>query len=231
MHKSKGRIYRLKNSFGVSLLELSIAIGVLSVLAGVTAPIISQGIDAALLSRAQAQLLHDGRLAMNLMSEDLKNKNIYLTVASGSLEFLVYNSYPSSLYADITYYRVQYASNPNRFELRRRVTTWNSGSGSWNTPVNYTLVRDVKAFGIVGYPAVGAPGTNYGGQTPANLFPPSWGTVQCDCPSACTACTTDDFAYIQIYLSLEESPSSPNTLSFVTRVSPRRNYAYGIIIP
>lgn len=229
MDKSKNKIYRLKNPIGTSLLEVSIAIAVLSVLAGVTAPIIAQGIDAALLSRSQTQLLHDGRLALNSIVEDLKNKNIYLTNASGSsLTFLIYNTYPSDLESYVSYSRVQYASNPNRFELRRSVSTWN-GTG-YDPSVNYTLARDVKSFSVVGYPAIGYPGSSYGGQTPANIFVPAWGTAQCNCPGACSACSTSDFAYIQIYLSLEESPNSPNNTSFVTRFSPRRNNAFGIFI-
>jgi type II secretory pathway pseudopilin PulG len=94
------------SSRGFSFVDLCISIAVLAVVAGLFAPVIAQGIDAMLISRAQAQLSQEARLAMNFilgkmrdeccftntMSEWTSTKVVFLNTANNRYVGFNYNA-------------------------------------------------------------------------------------------------------------------------------------------
>lgn len=188
----------MKNKFGYTLVELSIAVAVLAVLAGVFAPVISQGIDAMLAIKDKEVLLNEASLAMQWMSNELRT------------DFEAFNSFNSTIiwfqsHADPTHligYRIQTKTDSRGVAHQDLIRVIFDMSTMQEIPTTNppTLARDVTFFELRYYPAL------TGTRIPRYSEAPGPGAV----------------AVVQIRLILT-SPASGDSVELLTRIRQGHN--------
>lgn len=198
-------IQKKRNKSGFSLIELSIAVAVLAVLAGVFAPVISQGIDVMLTIRTKEILLSDANLAMRFMTADYK------------YDFGGFNSYSA---ADTNNNSVLWSVNKAGTQfICYRVEARQDTLGVWHQDLiritastspytelsNVTVARDVPngGFKLVCFPALTGTRIPFSSATP----------VYC----------SGTQGYIQISLTLRDPRDANMQVDLITRIRPGQN--------
>jgi len=131
---------------GFTFTELAISVAVLAILAGVAAPVISQGIDAILLSRNKEQILQEARVSLQWMASELRDRCTAITTFSTSNRRYIRFTSNSTFDPCVEYEWLPGSAN---LELRRRAYDASCSALSYDS----ILATGVELFQIKCLPA------------------------------------------------------------------------------
>lgn len=200
---------------GFSLMEMSIAVGVLAILAVVFAPIVSQCIDVMITSKEKDKIIHEARFALNYIDGLLKTNCTHVIRFNSGNTMLLFKEAADaqgSYYTSEINYRDSADPDSSRDELVYIKRRYNASNVLISGPTEYILAKHVTAFSVIGYKAADKdynggglipmaviyyycsdyyptyPGINYGSDT------------YCDYPASHCCCA--DVRSFQIYISI-----------------------------
>lgn len=197
------------------MLEMSIAIGILAILAMVFAPVVAQCIDVMLTSKDKDKIIHEARFALNYIGGSLKSNCTHITTLNSGNTMLLFKETADAqgnYYTSEINYRDSADPGSSRDELVLIKRRYNASDSLISGPTEYILAGHVTAFSVIGHKA--ADKDYYGGGLVptaimyyycSDSYPNYPGIYYCSdtyCYYPASHCCCADIRSFQIYISI-----------------------------